>query len=401
MKIILLVTLCFMTLFGTKIVEVEKRYQKSQSCKACHLKIVQDWEKSWHAQSHYKNDEYFRATIDYVSRKARKSINSVKVQCATCHNPRISVSSTDIHYEIDVLMKLDKGSKVNTAIKSDAINEGINCVVCHNVDKIHDEYNASKRGINRVKWTDSGTMTGPFADAKSPYHKIVYHEFMDKSQNKLCFVCHANDKGINNRFFTNMQEEYKGKQSCTECHMGRLKQGVAATYKMYGGKAKLRPIRSHSFEGAHTSSMWKDALGLQLVKKNTNVVMTISNPQPHNLPSGFGSREIIIDVVYRKEKKILESKVISLTKHYTRRKDKPTIAHLAEKESKDRSIPAHGELILKTPIVEGATSVEVTLSYRLVNNEVHKLLKLKEAIWSQKSFIVKRELLVSKFISIP
>jgi len=388
MKVFLVFLLGFSALFGAKVVEVEDRYQDSQSCKSCHLRIVKEWKESWHAKSHYEHDEYFQASIDYVSRKTRKSLNSVKIQCATCHNPRISVTSTNQDYEIDAIMGLDKDSAVNKAVNNTAISEGINCVVCHNIDKIHDNYDDTKRGINRVDWTKSGTMTGPFNDAKSPYHKTIHHKFMDKEPNRLCFVCHANDRSVKGLVFINMQKEYKkGSKSCVECHMGQKRKDVAATYKMYNGKAKIRDVRNHGFTGAHTTAMWRDALKVSLSQKGKNILIHIKNPQPHNIPSGFGSREIIVDIIYSKGAKVIEEKSISLTRHYTRKKNRATIAHLAKKQSKDVSIPAKGKKVLKISKNSEATSVEVKLYYRLVNDEVRSLLKLKGKNWSNKNYI--------------
>ena len=389
----LLLSIFFSTLlFSAKVVKVDERYQNSQDCKACHLRIVKEWTNSWHARSHYKKDEYFKASLDYVSRKTRKSINSVKVQCATCHNPRISVTSTDEDYEIAAVMGLDKGSQVNKAVNDDSISEGINCVVCHNIDKIHDEYDASKRGINRVEWTPSGTMTGPFKNAKSPYHKTIHHEFMDKNPNKLCFVCHANDKSVKGLVFTNMEKEYHGSKKCVECHMGARRKDVAATYKMYNGKAKMRDVRDHSFAGAHVDSMWRDALSLRLKDKKDTLYIYVNNPQPHNIPSGFGSREIIVSITYKKGDKVLETKNISLTRKYTRKRKRATIPHLAKKQSKDMSIPAGGSKVLKVKNIDGATSAEVELSYVLVNEEVRGILKLKGEQWSKKHFITKKSI---------
>ena len=160
MKIFLLLIVTLGSLFGAaKVVKVDERFQDSQSCKACHLRIVKEWENSWHSKSHYQNDEYFRKSLDYVARKTRKSVNGVKVECATCHNPRISVTSTDEEYEVAAVLGLDKDGAVDKAVHDKGISEGINCVVCHNIDKIHDEYDETKRGINRVEWTPSGTMT--------------------------------------------------------------------------------------------------------------------------------------------------------------------------------------------------------------------------------------------------
>ena len=372
------------SVFAAQVVEVEDRFQNSQSCKACHLRIVKEWEESWHSKSHYEKDEYFQKSIDYVSRKTRKSLNSVKVECATCHNPRISVTSTGQDYEIAAVMGLDKGSSVNKAVNNDAISEGINCVVCHNIDKIHDEYDESKRGINRVEWTESGVMTGPYKDAHSPYHKTVHHDFMDKNPNQLCFVCHANDRSKSGLVFTNMQSEYKNDaKTCVECHMGPKKEDVASTYKM-NGKTKLREVRHHGFAGAHVSSMWRDALGLHLAEDKKNLLITITNPQPHNIPSGFGSRELIVEVFYKKGVTIVDEKSISLTTHYTRKKNKATIAHLATAQSRDMSIPAEGKKVLSVAKMNGASSVEVKLYYRLVNDEVRALLDLKGENWAQK-----------------
>lgn len=391
MKIVLISLFIFSTLFGAKVVHVDERFQKSQKCKACHMHIVKQWEESWHSKSHYKNDEYFKATIDYVSRKTRKSLNGVKVQCATCHNPRISVTNTGMDYEIMAVMELDKGSKVNKALSSEAIDEGINCVVCHNIDKIHEDAPADKRGINRIEWTRSGLMSGPYDDAKSPYHNVEYRDFMDKDSNKLCFVCHANDRSVYGVHFVNMEKEYGNEtKKCVECHMGPKKLGVAATLKIDHGKARKRKIRSHGFMGGHVETMWKDALSLDLKQSKSKLSITINNPNPHNIPSGFGARELLVELIYKKGLQVVVTKDISLTRHYTRKRGRVGIPHLAKDMSQDMSIPAKGKKILKVKKVDGANSVEVKLFYRLVNDEVRTLLELKDPIWAKKSFITSK-----------
>ncbi|WP_418640988.1 hypothetical protein [Sulfurimonas sp. ST-27] len=393
MKFFLFLLIFFTSLFGAKAVEVGKRFESSENCKVCHRRIVEEWSASWHAKSHFEKDEYFKKSLKYVSRKTRKSLNAVKIQCATCHNPRISVTKTDEDYEIAAVMGLaDEDDPVNKAVNSKVISEGINCVVCHNIDKIHEEYDKSKRGINRVEWTPSGVMTGPFKDAKSPYHKVVSHEFMRSNPNKLCFVCHANDRSVKGVVFTDMESEYVGKQTCVSCHMGPKQKGVAATYKMYNGKAKMRMVRKHGFIGAHTPGLWKGALRLQLKKQKNRLLIKVKNPQPHNIPSGFGSRELLVEIVYKKGTAVISEKTVSLSRHYIRRHKKVGIAHLALKQSKDTSIKAYGEKTIRLPLVNGADSVEVTLYYRLVNDEVRSLLDLKEPIWSKKNFIVKSSL---------
>jgi len=393
MKLFLVLTFLVSTLYSAEVVEVAQEYQKSKKCKACHLEIVKDWEESWHANSHYDKDEYLSKSIEYVARKSRKSPNSVKVQCATCHNPRIAVTDTGLDYEIKVLMDLDKNSKINEAIESSAINEGINCVVCHNIDKIHYDRDDSFRGMDRVSWTKSGVMVGPYDDAYSPYHKAEYRDYLDNKSDKLCFVCHANDRSVNGLIFTDMQNEYKKQdKACVDCHMGEKILGIASTLKTEDGNAKKREVRKHSFFGAHTENMWVNALHLDTWQEQDEIYIAIKNPQPHNIPSGFGSRELIVDVSYAKLNKVLDTMSISLTRHYTRRKGKPTIPHLAEEMSKDMSIPANGIKVIKVKKQAGATSVEVKVYYRLVNEEVRSILDLKEAVWSKKFFINSKSL---------
>ena len=381
------------SLFAASNVAVGEMFENSNKCKACHLHIVNDWKNSWHAKSHYKNDEYFRKTIDYVQRKTRKSLNSVKIQCATCHNPRISVTSTDVDYEIDVVMGFDGNSEIDKALASDAISEGINCVVCHNIDKIHTKADDSIRGINRVEWTKSGVMSGPYEDASSPYHKVEHRDFMDAKTDQLCFVCHANDKSVSGFVFTNMQDEYKkDKKSCVDCHMGERKLGVASTLRDAKGNQRKRKVRGHKFEGAHTSSMWKDALNLELQKKKSNLLIVIENPQPHNIPSGFGSRELIVEIIFKAKDKTINTEVFSLTRNYLSKRGTVTIPHLAVSSSKDRSVPAGGKKVLQVALGKTSDSVEVNLYYVLVNEEVRSLLKLEEKIWSKKNFIAKKVL---------
>ena len=393
MKLLLVFALLASTIYSAKVVEVSKEYQSSQKCKACHLEIVKEWEESWHSKSHYDKDEYFSKSIEYVARKSRKSQNSVKVQCATCHNPRITVTSTGLDYEIKVLMELDKNSKVNEAIESSAINEGINCVVCHNIDKIHNDRDDSFRGMDRVSWTESGLMIGPFSDANSPYHETEQRDFMRKKPDELCFVCHANDRSVKGLVFTDMQKEYKKQdKSCVDCHMGEKSLGVASTLRVENGKTKQREVRQHSFYGAHNEDMWIGALKLDIWQEKNELIIALKNPQPHNIPSGFGSRELIVEIAYMRHNKLVDTKSISLTRYYTRRKDKPTIPHLAEEMSEDVSIPANGEKILKVKKVADASSVEVKVYYRLVNDEVHSILDLREAIWSKKFFINSKSL---------
>jgi hypothetical protein len=326
--------------------------------------------------------------MDYYARKTRKPINAVKVECAACHNPRVAVTSTNVNYQIDVLMGLGKNSEVNKAVEDSALSEGVNCLVCHNVDAIKDKLPPEKRGVHRIKWNPVGIMSGPIEDAKSPYHKTQYRDFFGKDPKHLCFVCHANDRSVHNVVFANTHKEYKDtKKQCADCHMSPKKEGIASNLPIDNGKPKKRMIREHGFVGAHTNWLWEDALGIKAKKKGDSFIVTLSNENPHNIPTGFGARELILDVIYRSGSKIIETKSISMTQHYKGKRGKPTIPHLPKEITENISVPARGSKTLKVPMVKGAGQVTFELYYRLVNDEVRSLLDLKEPQWSEKKFI--------------
>lgn len=391
MRLIWLLSIISLGLYAAVAVQVGDKFKDSGKCKACHSHIVKQWENSWHAKSHYGNDEYFRKTIDYIARKdKRKSLNTIKIECATCHNPRIAVTSTSAEYEAIAALNLDKDSAATKALQSDTISEGINCVVCHNIDRIHDELPADKRGINRVSWMKSGIMTGPYADAKSPYHKVEHRPFMDTDPNQLCFVCHANDASEEGHRFTDMQSEFKNSsKTCVDCHMSPRKTGIASTLRQVNGQPQKRLIREHGFIGGHVESMWQNALKVDTRKNANNLEVVLNNPQPHALPSGFGSREILIEAQYLKSGKVIKNEVLSLTTRYLSKRGKPTVPHLAAKTIQNISIPAQGTKVFALPIAAGSDQAVITVSYRLVNDEIREMLDLKDPIWSKK-MVIKR-----------
>jgi hypothetical protein len=390
MRWLLIVSFFMISINAAEVVAVGDKYKKSDKCRACHNHIVNQWDESWHRKSHYDNDEYFRKTIDYMSRKTHKSVGTLKVECANCHNPRISVTKTNAEYEALASIDAAKNTNVEKALGSDIISEGINCVVCHNIDQIHDGLPESERGINRVTWMKSGVMSGPFDDAKSPYHSVEHRDFMDTNPNQLCFVCHANDTSEEGHRFINMKADFKsGDKACVDCHMSPRKEGVAATLRDAKGDQHKRQIRTHGFVGAHTENMWQGALNVSGRKTVKGLEVTLNNPQPHALPSGFGSREILIEASYMKNSQLVKTEILSLTSKYLSKRAAPTIPHLAEKTVESVSIPAQSSKILLLPLVADSDQVVIVVSYRLVNDEVRELLELKDPLWSKKMLIQK------------
>lgn len=393
MRWFFIVGLMSVWMHAAEVVAVGDKFKNSDKCRACHNHIVNQWDDSWHSKSHYENDEYFQKTIDYISRKTHTSVGSLKVECATCHNPRISVTKTSAEYEALASLKATGHTNVDKALGSDNISEGINCVVCHNIDQIHDGLPENKRGMERVTWMKSGIMSGPYDDAKSPYHKVEPREFMDTNPDQLCFVCHANDTSKEGHRFTNMKADFKsGGKKCVDCHMGPRVEGVAATLRNANGQQHKRLVRSHGFKGAHTENMWQGALGVDVRKTSNTLEVKLTNPHPHALPSGFGAREILIEANYMNGQQVIQTKTLSLTSNYVSKRGKPTVPHLAVKTVQNISIPAESSKSFSLPLVANANQVMIVVSYRLVNDEVREMLELKEPIWSKKMVIKKLNL---------
>lgn len=390
MKLITTLVLMVTFMYAGEPVALDEKYSKSQKCMKCHYSIVKEWKGSWHAKSHFENDEYFRKSIKYMARKVReKSLDTLKVQCAKCHNPRIMITETTAEDELAAHLKLETHKPIQNAVNSKTLNEGINCAVCHNIDKIHKSKDPSVRGIDLLEWLPAGKMSGPFDDAKSPYHKTYVRDFMLNKTNDLCLVCHANQRSVSGFVFSDTEAEYKKQKNpklCVDCHMSEKKPGYA-TMK----KSKKRMVRSHTFKGAHSPDLIKGALELSLKQTKKQLLVQLDNPNPHNVPTGYGGREIVIDVTFHTGSKAI-GKSISLTTYYKSKRKKKTISELATKATEDMSIPAMGKKIHKVEIPNGAQKAEVTISYRLVNDEIIKILKLKEPIWSKKMFVAEKSI---------
>ncbi len=396
-KYILLLLLFSISLFSaTKAVPLMEKYSTSKNCVACHAPIVEEWRKSWHYKSHIDKDEYLKKSIDYIARKSRgETFEMIEIQCANCHNPRISITSISDDDKMRKLMDIDN-NKLKKATNDKKLTEGINCMVCHNIDKIHDNKPENIRGMQRVTWMKSGIMSGPYNDAKSPYHKVKSRDFMNKNPNQLCFVCHANKRTIQGVKIVDMKEQYENasspKKLCVDCHMSAPYKGVASTYKIDGGHAKKRVVRRHSFNGAHKRDMVKNSLKMKL-KKNGNILeVKLINDIPHNVPSGMGGREILIVVSYNGGKK----DKLSLTSHFVNKRDKISIPTCADKIVDDNSIPATSSKTFEFNIPDGSRHAEVHVYFKLVNDEIIETLNLKDRIWSKKMLIVAKRLKFQK-----
>ena len=361
--------------------KIEAKYADSTKCKPCHKTITQDWERSLHAKSHFSKNDFYAKMLAYVAKKRHKSEASLEIRCAQCHNPHVS-EAVDEEAKYAAAFGLD-GDEVKKSMSSRFIKDGVNCIVCHNIKAIHLSKDPGKRGKDTIVWGPNDTMVGPFKDAKSPYHKTAYADFFKKDPNKLCFVCHYNERSAYGLLIGQTGPEYEksgSKTACVECHMGPELKGRSVQVDLKNSTAtKERTLRHHLFGGVRNSDIVADAIDLDYKQIGRKVVVTLKNLVPHALPTGFGARMMALRAVYRDAsgRQVGEDRY-EIVARYADGKGKETVPYLARKVLSDTRLqPGESRKVaFKAP--EGSKSVDLELVYYLIDPRWVSVLRLED-----------------------
>jgi hypothetical protein len=367
--------------------QIDKKWATSQNCKACHTNITKKWELSRHANSHYSKNDLFKKSLDYiVKNNPTKILDEVKIECAKCHNPRIGESKVKKSDKISILFDdADTKKHYQDVLNSVSMKNGINCIVCHNIDKIHLDKKKGSEGMNSVVFGKQGVMFGPFKDAHSPYHQTEQREHFAGDNPKLCFVCHygaKNHHGLSvyatGEEYDNIKAKANGKvPGCKVCHMSKRKRGFASNYAPEAEQPKLRMVRVHRFASVDNSDIMREHVKVNgnYDKTSKKFIVTIQNKTPHKLPTGYGSREVIVSVKYfDNNDKLISTSEYKLKAEYVDDKNHPTIPHMATKIASDTRLAPYSQRKLKFKVPKSATYVKYSLSYRLIDNELaHEL----------------------------
>jgi hypothetical protein len=398
MKIIIISILFITSIWSAA--AIDKKWETNENCEACHMEISAKWETSRHANSHFSKNDLYKKSLMYMVRQNNTLImDEVKVDCAKCHNPRIMKSEVGNEDKVSLLLEDKNTTKAfKNALNSENMKNGINCVVCHNVDEIHLDKEVGSTGMNNIKFGPQGTMFGPFDDANSPYHKTVQRDHFTNDDPTLCFACHYGAKNHQGLEVYATGKEYDkfaidsgGKvEGCKSCHMSSKKKGVASNYAKVGEKPKERMVRAHRFASVDNSNILIDHIDVKSATENGKFVISIKNNTPHKIPTGYGLREIILNVVYLdKNDKEIGSKKYVLGAKWEDAQGKATIPHLAEKMTKDTRQEGKTTKVYKFPIPAGAVYAKYSFSYRLISEEMGKKIDvtdpffLKEYIFSE------------------
>lgn len=312
-------------------------FTNSTRCKSCHSDIFKQWANSNHKHMVGSNPYYM-----LMETLAGEDMGEdFRKWCMGCHNP------SGLLVGLDKTTHLMQGNILENEIyDSEAkllqdsfhsrnnlrIEEGVSCVLCHQIDEVNSSGNASFRvNLDRKKYffEDSNFMVGRFLsdkliNANPKVHKESYSKEFYKDS-KYCASCHDEQhpfsgievvstyKEWEKSSYNNPSDKTKHK-SCIDCHMSSVREdGIKpqSGTSTDGGVFK-KDIKTHYFAGSNyflaglKDTKTKEQI-LNLLKTSAlldvdingstlNIGVTNSGAG-HHLPTGVADfRELWLDV---------------------------------------------------------------------------------------------------------
>ncbi len=262
----------------------------SSSCKTCHEKIYQDWEKSTHSRSIFgtgRTAATIKTTIEVGLKgwdySGVKKPEDVKVKhlmiCAKCHLPQLQDAEDSVAQEI--VKAVYAYSAGDEKAESTLKKLSINCMVCHN------------RNAIIHKWVDGFPEKGVVYGSKDGVHADTANPKMKKSpimgESILCGQCHGlgpnfelenpSQCGTLYGSYLWAYQAEGGTEKCQDCHM--RKSGLGHNMQSYRdpgmGKAAVK------FDVEAYGHYWRD--GAKIVPQ-AFVKVEMTNKTGHTIPDG-------------------------------------------------------------------------------------------------------------------
>lgn len=389
MKIIVISLMLLVSIFANE----DKKWETNKNCEACHKEISQKWETSRHANSHFSKNELFRKSLEFMQKETFSSMNELKLECARCHNPAVSKKNLKESDKFLIMLDLDfVNKKYDKILNSNKMKNGINCIVCHSIDKIHFTKEEGSEGLDM-------TMLGPFKGSISPYHSTKQHSLFTKDDGKLCSTCHYSSKNMYGvevydtgkefqKFYSSKNLKVDG---CKSCHMSEKKKGVASNYAKMGEEVKKREVRDHFFASVDNSNILKKYIKVSDKIKNNKFSIIVNNTTPHSFPSGYGLREVHIDIGFFDYKnRVIKKSFKVLTAKWIDAKGDFTIPHLAVGKYRDSRIKGRTIKEFRFKIPNATYNIFYKISFKMIGNEMAKKLGITDPFFLKDyEFIVK------------
>lgn len=372
---------------------VPKSFADAKQCLSCHIEQAKDWETTWHSRSHYDSNPLYSSIVDYISKVSYQSIDATLVTCAQCHNPKMSIKDIDDEYSYAMARAFDietsQVKEIKASVGDTNIKTGISCVICHAVDKIHESKDMKTRGYEAVEWIRNSTIVGPYGgDGRAVFHSSEKRDHFVTSD-KLCMVCHYGGENKFNIKLYATGEEYdlvkpiQG-HGCADCHMPLDKKGVISPQITKDGiNPPIRDIRSHLFAGARNSDILKTTFSLDAKSENDRLVINVKNLTPHKAPTGFSGRSIELKIDFLNGSNVIDTKIVKFEATYQNRRGEETLAYVANKIKSDTRIKPYEQKKISITKPSGATNANIEINYRLVSEEILKLINLKDPTFTK------------------
>jgi hypothetical protein len=270
------------------------RMYDSSSCKACHLKIYETWEKSIHAQSLVGTPRTLATLKNFITDALMgewkfsgvKKVEDIRVEhmitCFGCHLPQIKNATDKVAQDLAKAILAGDTATLNKV--------SINCVVCHNTKAITHKW---VDGEIQPKTVYGSLVAGVHPGKKNP--GIKKSPVMDQAI--LCGQCHGLGPNFEFHQPTQCATLYGsylhayipsgGNKNCQECHMSDIKIGRNLVVKDH-----LIPAYRDKAQAAKAVELVVETRSYQFLPKAGDWVPTAEltvkmfNKAGHRIPDG-------------------------------------------------------------------------------------------------------------------
>ncbi|MBT5230868.1 MAG: hypothetical protein HOM11_11415 [Methylococcales bacterium] len=328
-------------------------FAKSDTCKACHTQIFDEFFSSMHANSTPQKDMIHNA----VWSKHPQNVKQNRYGCGKCHTPAAD--------NLDKMMA--KGQQAIPMQDNETHQAGISCAYCHRIKSIQLH---QKSNINVISSAEKHYFGTRDSGVTSPYHEIIKTDNEHFKNGNLCIGCHShkqNKSGLN--VCTTEIQNTEGGPNCVSCHMPKVKGGVSQI-------STTKTHVFHGFSGAHNhSNLLQQYVDLSLYIHSNHFLVMVENQASHAFLL-HPLRVAVLKVRIVRGEKLMPQKN-ELFVRVIGKDGKPAMPWVANTTLKDSMLKAKEKRAVKYNVsLQKGDKVEVVLGYYLVNPKALKPLKL-------------------------
>jgi hypothetical protein len=197
-----------------------------EACKACHLKIHEEWHASAHAHSVVNSIGILKDFIEWRLKRGKEVDRRQLMRCMACHAPYMENASESLVQEVIQLVSTASDGK-DEAKKEEARRSldrlSINCIVCHNTVAIleKDLKGEPRKG---VYYGPSGRSSPAHGAERSP----AFGSYLFCGQCHRVYTPPDGEIIFCSSLYESYQDAYRGwggAETCQDCHMRKGQRG--------------------------------------------------------------------------------------------------------------------------------------------------------------------------------